>query len=334
MFVDVVVLPRFSMMSLAATIEPLRAANRAAGRELYRWRLVSLDGADLLSSSGVRIGIDARFEHSDERDMLFVVAAFNARSMDRRMVAQLRRAARQDTVIVGVEAGAWVLARCGLLDGYSATTHWEDLEEFSEAYPAIKVVGDRFVMDRLRWTAGGAAPTLDMMLTFIRLQHGPPTALDVANIFIYSQSFSGSSPQKYSTKKQLNIGDKRILFSIMLMEENLDVPLPIPLIAKKAGISLRSLQMKFMESLSQSPQEYYLTLRLAAAMRKLEQTPDTVTEAAAAYGFGSASAFARAFRRKFGMSPSLARRISNMSLSGASGPTKRAPVSGNRTVSI
>lgn len=312
-FVDVVVLDRFSMMSLAAAIEPLRAANRTAGRELYRWRLLSLDKPEPLSSSEIRVGIDARFDPADKRDMLFVVAAFNARIMDPRVIAQLRRAGREDTVFVGVEAGAWVLARCGFLDGYSATTHWEDLEEFSEAFPAVRVVRDRFVMDRSRWTAGGAAPTLDMMLSFIKRQHGPPTALDVANIFIYNQSygFSGSSPQKYPGLSQPEIADERILSSIMLMEENLENPLTIPSLARKAGISLRSLQMKFMEALSQSPQEYYLALRLSAAMRKLELTPSTVTETAAACGFGSASAFARAFRRKFGISPSIARRLSS-----------------------
>ena len=34
----------FALMSYAAAIEPLRAANLLSRRELYRWRHVSVDG--------------------------------------------------------------------------------------------------------------------------------------------------------------------------------------------------------------------------------------------------------------------------------------------------
>ena len=48
-------------------------------------------------------------------------------------LAALRRAARSRLSLGGIEAGSWLLARAGLLDGFSATTHWEDLDEFAAA---------------------------------------------------------------------------------------------------------------------------------------------------------------------------------------------------------
>ena len=45
--------PGLSMMSLASAIEPLRSLNRLAGREAYRWRLASLDGAPIEASNGI-----------------------------------------------------------------------------------------------------------------------------------------------------------------------------------------------------------------------------------------------------------------------------------------
>lgn len=169
--IDIIVLDQFSMMSLAAVIEPLRAANRVSGKELYRWRLSSFERSEVQSSSGIRITVDGLFSPKGERDIVFVVAAFRAREVNARIAAHLRRAIRESTIVVGVEAGAWVVARSGLLDNYSATTHWEDLEDFTEAFPLVNVVADRFVMDRLRWTTGGAAPTLDLMLNLIRRGH-------------------------------------------------------------------------------------------------------------------------------------------------------------------
>ena len=306
--IDIIVLDQFSMMSLAAVIEPLRAANRVSGKELYRWRLSSFERSEVQSSSGIRITVDGLFSPKGERDIVFVVAAFRAREVNARIAAHLRRAIRESTIVVGVEAGAWVVARSGLLDNYSATTHWEDLEDFTEAFPLVNVVADRFVMDRLRWTTGGAAPTLDLMLNLIRRGHGLSTSLEVARIFIYDHNSSGPYTQKFRSPESLQVMDELISSAIIIMEENVCRPLSMPAVAKRAGLSLRAFQVKFKEALSETPQQYYLTLRLAAAKRSLEQTARPVTEIAATFGFGSASAFARAFRKKFGFSPSDSRR--------------------------
>ena len=37
-------LPRFAMLAFFSALEPLRVANRLAGRTLFRWRVFSLDG--------------------------------------------------------------------------------------------------------------------------------------------------------------------------------------------------------------------------------------------------------------------------------------------------
>ena len=53
-----VVLPKFSAMTIAALVEPLRIANYCAGRELYSWRYLTIEGGDISSSSGMRITTD------------------------------------------------------------------------------------------------------------------------------------------------------------------------------------------------------------------------------------------------------------------------------------
>ena len=51
MRVGFLLLPDFALMSYASAVEPLRAANRLAGRELYAWRHVSLDGETATASN-------------------------------------------------------------------------------------------------------------------------------------------------------------------------------------------------------------------------------------------------------------------------------------------
>src|SRR5262249_62117191 len=48
-----VLIPNFSMIAFTSAVEPLRLANRAAGRELYSWRLFSSDAKPVGASNGI-----------------------------------------------------------------------------------------------------------------------------------------------------------------------------------------------------------------------------------------------------------------------------------------
>src|SRR6188472_2629251 len=59
--ITLLVLPETSLMTLAATVDPMRAANRVAGREVYRWEIVSLDGTAPATSCGLPVPVDGAF---------------------------------------------------------------------------------------------------------------------------------------------------------------------------------------------------------------------------------------------------------------------------------
>ena len=71
-----------------------------------------------------------------------------------------------------IDTGSFFLAWAGLLDGYRATTHWEGLDSFREAFPKVEADSGLFVIDRNRLTCAGGTAALDMMLHLISLQHG------------------------------------------------------------------------------------------------------------------------------------------------------------------
>jgi len=302
--IDILVIDGFSLLSLASTMEPLRAANRVSGRELYRWRLLGLEGDRAVSSSGVQLALDATLRPQETGDALIVVSAFDHERNGAGALPLLRQVARQKRVAIGgVEAGSWILARAGLLDFYRATTHWEEVEDFALAHPSIEVVRDRYVIDRDRFTTGGASPAFDLMLELIRRQHGPGLALDVGSIFIYDQSHPGGDPQPMVSTGRLGRAEPRLTALIRLMEQTLEAPLGIAELARRAGLSTRALQKLFRRHLGASPSAYYGNLRLAAARRMLALSGRPVLEAAAQSGFASSSAFARAFRRRYGVNP-------------------------------
>lgn len=299
LLLDILLVHGFSLMSLAATMEPLRAANRVSGRPLYEWTLVSSDGRPAVTSSKVAFPVARALDKERTGDALLVVAAFEPLKQAASILPRLRAIGRRGIPLGGIESGSWILARAGLLDGHKATIHWEDIEEFAAAFPAVNVVSDRYVVDRDRFTAGGATPALDMMLDLIRTQHGMTIALNVASVFIYDREHLPADPQRIVSVGRLGFIEPRLAEAIKLMERSIDEPLSIAVVAEHVGLSARSLQSLFLRQLGIRPHAYFMEMRLSFARRLLLQTGRTIIDIASASGFSSATSFARAFRRRF-----------------------------------
>ena len=316
---EILILPDTSMLLLAAIVEPLRGANRVMNRQVYNWRLTSPDGAPVTTISGFPIAVSGSFEPAAPRDALIVIAGFKITDYATRdLVAKLRQVGRQGEEIGGVEAGAWLLAMAGLLDGRRATTHWEDLEAFEARFPDVILQRDRFVIDGKRFTTGGATPALDMTLELIRRRQGEGPAMDVASLFIYEESSLPSDPQRSISLGRLATREPRVAAAVRLMESHLEDPLRIGQIAEAVDLSGRRLEMLFRQTLGQSPRDYYLGYRLNAARRQLLAGTASILQIATSCGFNSAAAFSRAYRTGFGESPSETRR-GPASMSGSPG---------------
>jgi transcriptional regulator GlxA family with amidase domain len=305
--VSILLLPGFSNLCLATAIEPLRAANELAGQRLYRWRLLSADGGSVTTSSDLAMNAAGRLEDHRSGDALFVIsAAHYAALANGPLLATLRRAARHMRCIGGFDTGSHLLAAAGLLDGYSATIHWEELDTFSESFPRIEALRNRFVIDRNRITAGGATTVLDLMLDVIGRQDGMALSLAVAGRFIYDpptlQASPDPEPQHTVPLRLIARKDEALGIAIGLMDSHIEDSLPVAQIAELSGVGLRNLERRFRRHMGVSPGAYYRSLRLAVARRLLDETELAVGDIAARSGFGSASALTRALRQDGGQS--------------------------------
>ena len=288
-------------LSFAATVDPMRAANRRARQPVFDWHFFTPGEDEARLTSGLTVPANP-LARAERADLCLVVGGFD---LDRQctpdVLAGLRRLAGQGALMAGVDGGAWVLARAGVLDGHRATTHWEDLERMAERFPSVEVVPDRLVVSGARITCGGAAPSIDMMLMLIRAIRGPELANAVSGLFLYDAEDRPDRPQETSGAKVL----RRVPAlgrAVQIMGANLDAPLAIPEIARSVGLSPRRLQMLFRQHLNATPAAYYLSIRLSAAERLTRDTAMPVNQIALATGFASQAVFARAFRRQFGQS--------------------------------
>jgi len=300
--IAVLVLPRASILEVASVLDPLRNANRHLGREGFRWRIVSPEGTAVSLTCGIELPAVGPLAAAEGADVLIVIAGYNQSEIATRpLITELRRSAGRFRMVGAVDAGPWVLARAGLLDGHRATVHWEDLEDFAQAHPAVDVVPDRFVISRNRFTAGGASPAADLMLHLIGARCGAAVAGQVAASFQYEAQADGARPQRPGMLPLAH--DPRLSAALQIMSAHLEDPLPLQDIASRQGLGLRRMEQLFRDELGNGPAATYLELRLQAARRMIVDTRHSLQEIALRSGFVDPTSFSRAFRRRFGVPP-------------------------------
>ncbi len=300
----------FALMSYAAVIEPFRAANTLAGRELYRWTHISVDGRPICASNGASILADRAVGRPPFIcDTLFVFAAGDPASFsDARTFAWLRRLARSNVRLAGVSGGPFLLARAGLLDGHRATIHWSHESAFREAFPTLSIEPSLYVIDRRRLTCGGGTAGLDLAIELIERDHGHKLAADVSEWFIRTEPRPADKSQRLSLRERAGVRNDRVLRVLAEMEARLEEPADRAELARLAGLSLRQLERLFSAHTGETIGKYYLRLRLEKAGELLRNTGMTTTAVSVACGFPNGSYFSRAFKARFGKPPSAERR--------------------------
>jgi transcriptional regulator GlxA family with amidase domain len=88
------------------------------------------------------------------------------------MLRWIRKTSTGTDLTMSVCVGSFVLARTGLLDGKSATTHHDAYAEFAKQLPKVHVArGVRFVDESNLATSGGLAAGIDLAMNVIETQN-------------------------------------------------------------------------------------------------------------------------------------------------------------------
>ncbi|MBI5263358.1 MAG: GlxA family transcriptional regulator [Bradyrhizobium sp.] len=298
----------FSLMSFAAAVEPLRAANVITGRQLYSWSIVAPKAAGAATSSGARLAPDLALSAAgaDRRrfDDVFVCAGGNpATFVDEATFAWLRRQARRGTRMGGVSGGTWILARAGLMAGYRCTIHWEHVAAFREAFAEIDVRPTLFEIDRDRLSCAGGIASLDLMHALIEADFGAELARRVSEWFLQTSVRTGDGSQRMEPPARFNVHSAPLAAALALLQRRYTEPIDATTLAQAVGISTRHLQRLFLSQLGTTLERHLFAIRLDHARQLLRQSTLPVLEVALASGFVSASHFSRAYKTQFGISP-------------------------------
>ena len=117
--------------------------------------------------------------YPDGADYVIVPALHNAQNP--KLITWLKAQSAKHAVIVGICAGAWVLANAGLLDGRRGTTIWASIDRLRAVHPSMRYIANRrYVADRGVVTTTGVTASLPLSLALVEAIAGSDRAASLA----------------------------------------------------------------------------------------------------------------------------------------------------------
>ncbi|MFG1945338.1 GlxA family transcriptional regulator [Nonomuraea sp. NPDC048826] len=306
--VVVVGYPDAQLLDIACVTSALQSANFSGADPAYRISLATPGGHPITCASGLTLQAHEALEQvKGPLDTIVVTGGIGcmAAAENPRILAHVRRLARESRRVASVCTGAEVLAAAGLLDGRRATTHWEWARHLATKYPKVSVDPDPiFIRDGEVATSAGVTSAIDLTLAFIEEDHGPDIARTVArNLVTYLQRPGNQAQMSMFTAAPPpdNSLVERVMRHIVA---NLDGDLTTATLAAGAGVSDRHLTRLFLKHAGLTPGRFIRHARTEAAAHLLASTSLPVAVVAARCGFGTAETLRQAFVDRYGVPPS------------------------------
>lgn len=305
---------RFTLCAFANFVDVLRLAADEGDRSrpiLCEWTVLSDNMDPVASSCGVVVQPHGRLGDPGKFDYIVVVGGLidEIPNLSPEYTRYLQRAAASKVPLAGVCTGAFILHRAGLMDGYRCCVSWFHHADFLEQFDGLKPVSDQiFIVDRDRLTCSGGASSAHLAAYLVEKHVGRAESRKSLHIMIIDDALRAEKPQP-GIPLDLTTGDEIVKKALILMQQNIDTPLPIEEIARRLGASRRQLERRFQRSVGIAPVLAYKFMRLEYAEFLLKHSERSVTEVAIETGFCDSSHFIRAFRERRGITPAAYRSL-------------------------
>nr|WP_255376710.1 GlxA family transcriptional regulator [Mycobacterium sp. IS-836] len=301
--VVIVVFDDVTMLDVAGAGEVFAEANRFGAD--YRLKIASVDGRDVTTSIGTRLGVTDTLSSIESADTVLVAGSDNLprRPIDPELIEAIRSLSARTRRMASICTGSFILAQAGLLDGRRATTHWHDARLLARAFREVTVEPDAiFVRDGDVFTSAGISSGIDLALALVEMDHGTELVRDVARwLVVYLKRAGGQS--QFSVLVEADPPPQSPLRAVIdAVAADPAANHSVKSLAALASLSTRQLTRLFQSEVGMSPARYVELVRIDFARNALE-SGRSVTETAGMAGFGSIETLRRVFVSHLGISP-------------------------------
>lgn len=285
-------------------VEVFGLARPEIGVPWYRFAVVAAEDGPLRATGGVTISAVHSLSLVESADLILVPGWRGiAEPVPPQLIAALQSASRSGARTASICSGAFVLAAAGLLAGKRVTTHWRYVEALRAMDRSITVESDVLYVDEGNvLTSAGSAAGLDLCMHIVRKDYGPEIANIVARRLVLPAHRDGGQAQ-FVPAPVAKLREGEIAQLLDLLRRSLEKPWSIEAMAKRAGLSPRTLLRKFKQTTGESPQCWLTRQRVNFARDLLETTSLGVQIVAERAGFGSPETLRHHFRRQMGVAP-------------------------------
>ena len=302
--IDILLVEGFPLLSLSLVTEPLRLANRERLEQVFNWRLLSLDGQSVRSSSGLALSVDGTLDDAPADAVLLLSSYHPERALQPALLDWLRRRARRGQLMGCVDTGALLFARAGLLSRRPAAAHHEAIAAYRTAFSDEMFIDRMFDFAPERCSSAGGVATIDMTLALISHFTSPKLARRIAEILNYRRLETEQAQGSFGRDWSIARINRDLARAVEIMIANIDTTLSVASVADRANLPPWRMRRLFLKYLRMTPSAYYRRLRLDRARAMLRNSHAPVGEIAVRCGFDSHETFTRAYRRRFACAPS------------------------------
>lgn len=191
--VAILLFPEVEVLDFAGPFEVFSVASRITRdrpHPPFRIRTIAAGRAPVPARHGLPVVPELAFADRPAVDLLIVPGGIVDQPLaDATTLAWIAETARQASLTASVCTGAFLLAKLGLLDGRSATTHWEDIPALRAEFPAVDVIENvPYVDEGPIVTSAGISAGIEMSLHLVGRILGAAAASATARQMQYDRA--------------------------------------------------------------------------------------------------------------------------------------------------
>jgi AraC family transcriptional regulator, transcriptional activator FtrA len=297
------------MFELSVAVE-IFGVDPELGVPWYRFTAATPEPGTVRLDGGIDVLIPHGIEALRTANTIIVTAGWPpGETYSDELLDALRRAHRRGARIVSFCTGTFLLAEAGLLDGRTATTHWNATERFAARYPNVEIDSGVLYVDHGDvMTSAGMASAIDLAIHIVRTDHGAHIANLLARQTVVAPHRHGGQAQFITAPAAPACEADNLGSTIDWMLEHLGDDLPLAAVARHANLSMRQFSRRFLDTMGVTPHQWLIRQRVLRAQELLEQGVASVEEVATRCGFQSAAAMRPHFLRIVTTTPAEYRR--------------------------
>lgn len=300
--------------AVANTTSLLMSANEAALKRgmpaPFRIDLIGVNDTAIQTHLPIQFRCSKTIADQSETDVIIIppmdmntegISAFLVRNAP--LLEWIRKRFSENTQLISLCTGVYLLAECGILDNLPTTSHWGVMEDLQKRYPRIDFKPDHVVTDSCNViTGGGGFSSLNAVLYFIEKHAGKEVSVELSKL--YALDYGRTSQRVFSIfSGQRHHDDHEIHKAQSYIEKAFKEDITVEQVANEIHMSRRNFIRRFKNATRLNPIEYIQRVKVEAAKKAFETGDANVADVTYSIGYNDLKTFRTVFKKVTGLTP-------------------------------